>query len=257
MSIIDRTMERRKVWDIVILLLVFVASVSFPIGSITSDVDAIIGTKCGILGAFILFAILFIHFTGIAHVFQGKIKHKNAFLLAPLFLVTFCNLFFFVVFQPGSLGKTQWNLTLFLAVLLSLLTAVAEELVFRFVIQKNLIIQSKMLKILIATSLFALCHILTVISGWNLAKPATWNWFDLSMIAYTFFIGFCLGVLYEYTNNILLPIGFHFIFNFINDNLFYVETWTLPYLFNCIGFALFGIAYICLFYFVFTKREER
>ena len=251
-------MERKRFWDIVILLLVFVVSVSFPIGSITNDVDIIIGVKSGILAAFIVFAILFIHFTGIAHLFQGKTRIKNMFLLSPLFLVAFCNLFFFIVFQPGSLGKgTTWNLTLFLAIILSLLTAVSEELVFRFAIQKNLRIQSKFLKIFIASSLFALCHVLTVVSGWNLAKPATWNWFDLTMIVYVFFIGICLGVLYEYTNNIVLPIAFHFIFNFINDNLFYVESWTLPYLFNCLGFAAFGIAYICLFYFVFTKREDR
>ncbi|MCR5505686.1 MAG: CPBP family intramembrane metalloprotease [Bacilli bacterium] len=250
-------MERRKTWDIVILLLVFVLSVSFPIGSITNDIDIILWVKIGLLAAYIVFAILFIYFTKIAHFFQGKVKHKNAFLLSPLFLVAFCNLFFFVVFRPGSLGKIQWDLTMVLSVILSLLTAVSEELVFRYIIQKNLRIQSKFVKILVASSLFALCHILTVISGWNLVKPATWNWFDLSIIAYTFFIGVCLGFLYEYTNNIVLPIAFHFIFNFINDNLFYVESWTLPYLFNCLGFALFGILYILLFYFVFTKREER
>ena len=251
----NKPMDRRKFWNVIILILVFIASVAFPV-FIFPDVDVRLGVKIGFLVAFIIFAILFCYFTGIAHVFQGKWNHRNGFLLSPLFVIAFCNLFYLTVIQKGSVGVT-WDLTFILGIIHALLTAVAEELVFRFVIQKNLTFQSKLVKILIASAIFAACHIFTVISNWNLSNPASWNWFDLTMIAYTFFIGICLGFLYEYTNNLVLPIIFHFFFNLINNVWVTFSSWTVPYLINCLCFAAYGVAYLCLFYFVFTKRENR
>ena len=102
-----------------------------------------------------------------------------------------------------------------------------------------------------------MCHIFTIISYWDLTNPASWNWFELTMLGYTFYIGVCLGFLYEYTNNLALPIIFHFFFNLINNVWFGVSEWSVPYLINCLCFAAYGVAYLCLFYFVFTKRENR
>ncbi len=249
-------MERRKFWDIIILILVFIAAVMFPINLITSDALIRIIVRISLLIFFIAFTIVFAYVTKIAHLFQGKINIKNTLLLLPLFVIAFCNLFYLTVIQKGTIGFI-WNLEFALYILLSLLTAFAEELLFRFVIQKNLQLQSRLVKILIASAIFSICHIFTIISYWDLTNPSSWNWFDLSMLGYTFFIGVCLGFLYEYTNNLLLPIAFHFTFNLINSVWFAVSDWTVPYLINCLCFAAYGIAYICLFYFVFTKRENR
>lgn len=249
-------MERRKFWDIIILILVFIASVMFPINLITDDSLIRIIVRIVLLALFIAFTIIFAALTKIAHLFQGKINNRNMFLLLPLFAIAFCNLFYLTVIQKGTIGVI-WNVDFILSIVQALLTALAEELLFRFVIQKNLQIKSRLVKILIASAIFAVCHIFTIISYWNLTAPSTWNWFDVSMIGYTFFIGVCLGFLYEYTNNIVLPIIFHFFFNLINNVWFAVSEWSVPYLINCLCFAVFGIAYICLFYFVFTKRENR
>lgn len=255
-------MSRRKFWDIIILILVFIATVMFPINYMTNDMDVRIIVRIGLLVAFIIFAVLFSSFTKIAHLFQGKVNHRNGFLLAPLFLIAFCNLFYLAIVKRSSPSIT-WDATFILGIVLALLTAIAEELVFRFVIQKNLIIQSRLVKILIASAIFAGCHIFTVISYWNLADPSSWEWSELLMIVYTFFIGVCLGFLYEYTNNIVLPVIFHFFFNLINSVWIGNEVLTangtlnMPYFINCLCFAAFGVAYLCLFYFVFTKRENR
>lgn len=251
-------MERKKLWQTIILLIVFIIAVAFPIKSMSNDPTLILSIQIGIITGFIIFALIYVYATKLAHFYQGNVNFKNTFLLLPLFFVAFCNLFFMTVFENGKIGNVHWNdPTFILQIVLALLTAFAEELVFRFIIQKNLAMSSKVGKILVASSIFAVCHFFTVIARWNLTAPATWNWFDLTMIVYTFFIGVCLGFLYEYTNNIILPIAFHFIFNFINDVWFYVESWTWPYFFNVLIFGAFGIGYICLFYFVFTKREYR
>ena len=250
-------MERRKFWHIVILLIVFVICVSFPTGSIVHDPLTISIVQASIIAAFIAFAIIYINITKIAHFFQGKTSIKNTILLAPLFAVAFCNLFFMTVINHNKFTFEWGDANFIMRVVVILLTAIAEELLFRYIIQKNLQIRSKFIKIIIASSIFALCHILTIIARWDLTSPSTWNWFDLSMIVYTFFIGVCLGFLYEYTNNIVLPIIFHFIFNFVNDLWFYVQDWNWSYFINVLCFAAFGVGYMCLFYFVLTKRENR
>lgn len=251
-------MERKKFWQIALLLVVFIICVSFPIKSMSDDPTLILGVQIGIISFFIIFSLVYVYFTKLAHLFQGRVNYKNSFLLAPLFTVAFCNLFFITVFENGKIGMAHWNDPVFvLNLVLTILTAFAEELVFRFVIQKNLAMRSKVTKIFIASAIFAVCHLFTVIARWDLTTPSSWNWFDATMIVYTFFIGVCLGFLYEYTNNLFLPIAFHFIFNFINGSWFYVDSWTWPYFFNVLAFGAFGIGYICLFYFVFTKRENR
>ncbi len=255
-------MDRKKFWDIIILLAVFILIIIFPVNLLTPDVDIRLWIRIGLMSAFIVFAILFVRFTGVAHLFQGKINHRNSFLLLPLFLIAFCNLFYLTVIQKGTVGVT-WDLTFILGVVHALLAAFAEEMVFRFVIQKNFRVQSKLIKILIVSAIFAACSIFSIISYWNITDPSSWGWTDLTMIAFTFYIGVCLGFLYEYTNNLFLPIIFNFFFNLINnvwitDNIIFSDgSFNIPYLINCLCFAAFGIAYLCLFYFVFTKRENR
>ena len=250
-------MERKKFWHIVILLIVFIISVSFPVGSLIHDPNTILIVQSSIIAAFIVFAIIYINITKIAHFFQGKTNIINTILLSPLFAVAFCNLFYMNVIQNTPVYIRWEDLNVWLHLLLILLVAFAEELLFRYIIQKNLKMRSKFGKIMIASSIFAVCHIFTIVARWDLTNPSSWNWFDLSMIVYTFYVGVVLGFLYEYTNNILWPIIFHFIFNFINDLLFYVNDWSVPYLINVLCFAVFGVAYMCLFYFVLTKREHR
>ena len=252
-------MERNKFWNTAILLLVFIVSVAFPITLISSDLLTIRVVRISLLAAFIIFALIFIHFTGLAHFYQGRWNIKNTILLSPLFLIAFSDLFYIVVFKQSVPGSLKWGDPYFVMdFVIHILQVFAEEFVFRFVIQKNLTYQKKMVKILVASAIFGICHVITAVSYWNLLDPSTWQWTDLIIVIYTFFIGFILGTLYEYTNNLLLPIAFHLIFNVINGLwIASMDLWDPLYLVNCLVFAAFGIGYICLFYFVFTKRENR
>lgn len=252
-------MERKRFWNIVILLAVFILCVAFPISLITYDPFIIRIVRISLLSFFILFTFVYVKLTGLAHLFQGRFNFKNALLLSPLFLIAFCDLFYIVVFKQSMPGTLKWTSRDFIMdFVIYALQAFAEELVFRFVIQKNLPIQKKITKILVASAIFAVCHLITAISYWNLLDPASWNWIDLIIVVYTFFIGIVLGTIYEYTNNLILPVVFHLIFNLINDLwLASMNLWDILYLVNCLVFAVFGIGYICLFYFVFTKRENR
>ena len=252
-------MERNRFWNIAIMLLVFILCVAFPISLITVDILTIRIVRISLLAAFIIFALIYIKLTGIAHLFQGRLNLKNTLLLSPLFLIAFSDLFYITVFKQSVPGTLKWNDPYFIMdFVIHILQVFAEELVFRFVIQKNLPYQSKINKILVASGIFAACHIITAISYWDLTNPSAWQWTDLVIVIYTFFIGIILGTLYEYTNNLLLPIAFHLIFNVISGLwIASMNLWDVLYLVNCLVFAVFGIGYICLFYFVFTKRENR
>ena len=252
-------MERNKFWNTAILLFAFLASVAFPITLISSDIMLIRIVRISLLAAFIIFALIFIHFTGLAHFYQGRWNVKNTFLLSPLFLIAFSDLFYIVVFKQSVPGTLKWSDPYFVMdFVIHILQVFAEEFVFRFVIQKNLTYQKKMVKILVASAIFGICHVITAVSYWNLLVPSTWQWTDLIIVIYTFFLGFILGTLYEYTNNLILPIALHLIYNVINGLwIASMNLWDPLYLANCLVFAAFGIGYICLFYFVFTKRENR
>ena len=85
-------MERNRFWNIAIMLLVFILCVAFPISLITVDILTIRIVRISLLAAFIIFALIYIKLTGIAHLFQGRLNLKNTLLLSPLFLIAFSSI---------------------------------------------------------------------------------------------------------------------------------------------------------------------
>ena len=255
-------MEKRRFWNLFILLAVYVVTVSFPTYFLwTNNMYTIKGIELGMRVAYLVFIILFSIFTKLAKSYNGKPNYKNLFLLLPLFFVAFMNLFYWTVITRSNFDSIVDKITngdrMFEIMTLAciIVTVAEEELLFRYIIQKNLTVGHKILRITISASIFAGCHIFNLISFYGGLFPPI----ELLQILLVFGIGIILGFLFEYTNNIFVPITFSFIYALCNDMIIPVAFSNVHYSYyitiSC--FAIGAAAYLLIFYFLMLKKENR
>lgn len=97
-----------------------------------------------------------------------------------------------------SSGSKLWIQVLALAVLVP----IAEELLFRGIIQGELSLRySRKVTVIVSSLVFAVFH------------------FNLVQGTYVLFAGIILALAYEFTNNLLVPIFMHMVFNFIGGGI--------------------------------------
>lgn len=255
-------MEKRKFWNLFIILAVYIVTISFPIYLLTNDIYVRAGVMLGLRTAYLIFIILFSIFSKLAKSYNGKPNYKNMLLLMPLFIVAFMNIFYWGVVVHSSFDtifkklSAEGNRSLEIMMLSSILVTVAEEeLLFRYIIQKNLTIGHKILRIIITASIFAGCHVFNLLASYGGIFPPI----ELLQILLVFGIGIILGFLFEYTNNIFVPIIFSLIYALCTDLLFPVEFNGVHYSYYVTvgSFALGAAAYLLIYYFVMLKKENR
>lgn len=111
---------------------------------------------------------------------------------------------FFLLKMLGEISIERFNFDIkeiLIALLISACVAIAEELIFRGYILKNLLTSfNKFIALIFSAILFTLIHI---------GNP------DISVIGYMnlFLAGFFLGIFYIYTKRLWFPIGLHFAWN--------------------------------------------
>ena len=204
--------------------------------------------------AYLVFIILFSIFTKLARRYNGSTNIKNVFLLIPLFAVAFMDLFYWGVISRSSFS-VSWDALVGLKIATIIVTVLEEEVLFRLVVQKNIMLGHKIIRILVSASIFAVAHIFTILfDGYPSIYPV-----ELLQLIVLFGIGMFLGFLYEYTNNLLVPISFNLIYSFCTDLLFHNSFHGVSYKYYItIGsFLLFGAAYLLIFYFLMLKKENR
>lgn len=140
---------------------------------------------------------------------KPKIKH-----LIYLPLVIFCCSNIIEALITNTTKVNEINvLNIIYGLISAILIAVIEELLFRGQLFKELKDQHGRLKgILLSSLFFGAIHLLNI-SSLNTILIC------LVQSVYTFALGIILCVLYEKTKNIIIPIIFHFLFNFINNTL--------------------------------------
>lgn len=259
-------MKNKKALYIGIALLIYIIIVSFPTYLIVKD-DIVLrySIEVGLRTAYLIFIILFSIFTKIAKSYTGKTKFWNMLLLAPLFFVAFFNLFYWEVvchLPFGTMGEqikdifyrdgvNSFQILRFVCIII---TVVEEELLFRYILQRNLLLGHKVIRILVTSAIFTGCHFFTMLyDAAGLIQP--WQLIELIFV---FGVGIILGFLYEYTNNIIYPIAFSFIYSLcaglVPIEISHVD-WTYYLTAGC--FAAFAILYINMFYFFMIKKENR
>jgi len=242
-------MQKNKLYDFLLLFFIFLFCASFPIDLIIKNNALICNIiKVCLLAAFMVFFLLYKKRTSLEFK-QNSLDLRNFLFFLPVFLVCGSN-FTNYLFGNATFSNSM-NINFIVTVLLTLFTAIDEELIFRYVFQANLKSENKLVRILIAASVFGLSHITIFLS--------TFNPVSLVNIIYTFAVGIVLGFLFEYVKSIYICIGFHFLFNLINSNLFEVTTSSnlnLTYYLCNIGVSAIIAIYILLIYLFVLKKQN-
>ena len=257
------SIKGKRLLYIGIALFIYLTFISFPTYIFTNDLYVLRGVELGLRAGYLIFIILFSIFTKIAQTYTGKTRFKNLFLLLPLFFVSFINIFYLAVMRTQfdnpfatiftSDGVDVYNL---LKLLTIIVTVVEEELLFRYIIQRNLTFGHKLVRITVTAAIFAACHFFFMLyDGLGTINPL-----DLFEIIFVFGIGIILGFLYEYTNNIIVPMTFNLIYSLCNYMLYKVSisnTTNWQYYLTISLFAVGAAGYLLIFYFLMLKRENR
>ena len=170
-----------------------------------------------------------------------KPSWKGLLLCFPLIVFCYGNMASLLFTNPAA--KLEGDLLR--AGVFTLITAVTEEVVFRFGFMEALKeTKFKRYRILVSSLIFALSHAAALLAG---SAPLS----VLAQVGYTFLLGLFLGVAYE-LGGLLPTILIHFFFNFLQTDLFLAfggGNWGIIF-FACNGvcFLLSG-AYGCLLYF--------
>ncbi|MCR5309630.1 MAG: CPBP family intramembrane metalloprotease [Bacilli bacterium] len=156
--------------------------------------------------------------------------------------------------MPENSYNFTFSFDLLLKILLSLCVAINEEYIFRMILIDNLDDSEKpMIKIIIAASIFAACHLTHFFSSFN---PA-----DLIIIVYTFTLGIVLGMIYVFGGSFWYCVLFHFIFNMMNydfaDYIVYGEGTEVSYYLINIAIGAIVAIYLVIIYFSFLHKKEQ
>lgn len=260
-------MKNKNILYISIALVVYVLLISFPTYLfIKDDPDLCLLIEIILRSVFLVFIILFSIFTKLAKSYTGKTKWLNMLILLPLFFVAFFNVFYLRVVSGSSMESLWSNITHvfysdgvntheILRFVSVIITVVEEEILFRFLLQKNLSLGHKFVRIAITAAVYTACHFFGMLYyGYGHIDPL-----QLLELFFVFGIGMILGVLYEYSNNIFYSMSFNMIFS-LQASVFPIALATTVgykiYLTSAL-FAVGAAAYICLFYFVILKKEQR
>ena len=259
-------MKNKNILYISIALVIYVLFISFPTYLFVDDIETRYIVEIILRSVYLVFIVLFSIFTKLAKSYNGKTKWINMLILLPLFFVAFFNMFYLRV-VAGSTTESLWsniskvfysegvNTYEILRFVSIVLTVVEEEILFRFLLQKSLNLGHKFVRIAITAAVFTACHFFTMLydAAGNI-EPL-----QLLVLIFIFGIGMILGVLYEFTNNIYYSMVFNMIFS-LQASIFpimLVTTHGYPVYLTASLFAVGSAAYICLFYFVILKKEQR
>ena len=241
-----------------IALLTYVLIIAFPTYFFTNDMLVLKSIELGLRVAYLVFIIIFSRLTKLNKSYTGQTKLSNLFLLLPVFFIAFINIFYLTVIRGVSIVINPFSQVFIGINFISLIiTAVEEVYLFFFIVQKNLTLAHKLARIFVAAAVFAITHIFIMLyAGLGIINPL-----DLFDIMFKFGIGIILGVLFEYTNNIVVPMSFNIIYTLSNQMLYKVTIsdpdthWS--YYLTISLFAVFGTAYLLIFYFLMLKKENR
>lgn len=240
--------NNNRLVDIVLIIILYVGISTLPINLMTSDMFIHYVIEIILMVIVLLFIFMFTRRNPYIKPPLDKPNKKYSLLLLPTIVVAFSNVIYALILKEKAIS-TFSTIDIPRGIFIVILVVV-EEVIFRWYLMGYLSDKKPLIRILISSGVFALCHLTHFFSSFN---PI-----DLIIVVYTFGLGIVLGFIFEYGKNIYLCIVVHAAFNLINDliftNLFSVSSTLWYYLIN-IFVALFVALYIVIIYFVFIKEK--
>lgn len=183
-------------------------------------------------------------------------NHLNIFLLSPFLLICLSNILYCLIFHEEL--KIQMDISFIFTVLKTSFSVMIEEILFRvFFIEflrlglkesrwKNLLI------IFFSSIAFSLLHVINFYGNPPLSV--------LLQIGYTFYLGLILGYIAIYFESPILPFICHFLFNFLNTDLYIslydAEINTRYVLFSSILGIVLLIYFVLLYHLAWRKNKN-
>lgn len=175
----------------------------------------------------------------------GIANLKSILVCLPFLIACFSNLIAFKI-DGGQLVSYKIDSSLFaVQIVLVLMSAILEEIVFRFFIHNSFIYVGSIKRIICSAGIFALMHLINIINVSSV--DALMSLFI--QVVYTFGLGLMLGFLYEYSHSLIACVGLHFLFNLFNSLLltyFYPNTSELVQYITALVIAAVLIVYSLL-----------
>lgn len=243
-----------SIFDTLIVSFLFIFVVSFPFDYFSSFLPTY-----GILLLKIIFRIFLLGYS-LKIIIQnnisfGKINFRNIALFIPFLIACFTNLIS-VLFNNSYIFTSSFDIKLFLEIIIVILTAINEEIVFRLFVYNSLKIQNRLLKILAGAAIFGAFHLL------NLISPSFVTLLPIVLLqsVYTFGLGLILCFIYEFGFSLIPCIIYHFIFNFFNQlfvtKIMIVYQDNYAYIIIAVVVSLVLATYGLLLYFLKFKKEN-
>lgn len=244
-------MFKNRFLDSVLIMILFVGLSTFPTNLITNDPYIYYAIEIGLMMVMILFIFLFQRrYPDIFPVIR-RINYKNIALFTPLLIVPFSN--FVYAWCLNESPYPYFNYFDILKVIFICLSVFVEELCFRYILIPHINHENKLVVILISASIFALCHLTHFF--------ASFNPYDLIIVAYSFGLGIVLGFIFVYTNSIVACIIYHLLFNLLNDflfaNIYPVNNPLWYYIINGIIALLAGVYLLLVYLFKLKEKPSR
>ena len=245
---------RIKILDMFLISLLFIFVVSMPFERIVGDkIDLLYALRISFYFLYTLYLFYFLSKYRLLSGLYSRTNWRNVLFLLPTLLVCFNNLIF-ILFYRDFIFVPSFNRVYIYEIVLTIFTAVIEEILFRYIIHNQLNIKNKLLKILASAGIFALFHIFNFITTFD---PS-----ELLRVVYAFGLGIVLGFFIEYGKNTFVCMGYHFLFNFINTNIFQFifdgvyENMFLTYFLVAITVTIItGLYLLFLYIFKFKKKD--
>lgn len=244
-------MPKIRITDLLIYSLLFTALIAFPFNMLNiPEWSKYVIQIC-------LSLVLLIIYISAMRKYEIKIlgneNKTNLLVLLPLVIVIPCNLLTLPFAESVFINNNVFTSSIFyLRLVVIILQAINEEIIFRLFIHSQLNIKNRLLKILASAGIFAAFHLLNLINGFNINV--------LIQVAYTFGLGIILGFMFEYGESIVSCFIYHILFNICNSLIFGI--YLSPVITNQAYYTVIGvittitIIYLGLIYYFKLRKQE-
>ena len=245
-------MRSRSFYDSLIFACLLMAIVSFPYEQFIQDSTILYIVEIWVRLILVAYAFMVTTKNGFLSRYNHKPKICYLLFFVPFLLACFSNIIF--VAFAGIFVKPIITLSTLFEIILALLTAIYEEMLFRLYFHNLLKARNPLLKILASAGIFALFHAISFVFTLNI------NYLIQGL--YTFGLGVLLGFIYTYGKNIYACMGYHFLFNLLNDVIYsiicggiYTDKLYLYYVINS-AIAVVLAIYVGLLYAFYLRKVD-
>lgn len=240
--------RKREFYSVILLVLIYLLFVSIPFPMFIKNEDVCFTLNVSMRVLFIPFFFVYVKKENLLSLNKPEFKLID-FKYLPFIILTVSN-FIVSIVSRFSLNETISTMDILKSLILSIFIAFNEELVFRVVIIKEMIVGLNRFKtILFSSIVFGLIHLVNI--GSFASIP-----YVLLQVLYSFGMGLVLALIFTNTYNFIYVFIIHFLFDFLNGDLVEIlyefENNYLFFILNIAIAVLLGIYGIL----VYVKEEK-